>query len=260
MEAIIIDSASHEWSGLGGCVEINEKLSVTKFKNNSWAAWSETTPRHEAFVQKLLQSPVHVITCTRSKTETIQGEDKKVKKIGLKDVQREGWEYEFTIALSIDRDTHCAIASKDRSGIFNGIDPFVITEQTGIDLLEWCNQGESEQEIKQKLVDAYIDKVKGSPIFSDDEKSKYIEGCDKWSEFKLNNAISRVDELIQSRPVLADSQRIVEIKQALNLCTNKIDIQQVVDSFQILDDAIELTLVEDRELELEKSLQLSNSN
>src|SRR5690606_2443312 len=59
IECIIIDSSSHEWSGTGGCIEINEHLAQSKFKGNTWSAWSQTTPRHDAFVQKVLQCPAH---------------------------------------------------------------------------------------------------------------------------------------------------------------------------------------------------------
>lgn len=141
MECIILDSSSHEWSGPGGCIEINEHLAQTKFKGNTWSAWSQTTPRHDAFVQKVLQCNSHVITCTRSKMETVMTDDKKVKKLGMKDIQREGWEYELTVSLNIDRDTHTAIASKDRTELFEGKDPFVITEKTGELIRQWCEQG-----------------------------------------------------------------------------------------------------------------------
>ncbi len=152
MECIIIDSSSHEWSGPGGCLEINEKLAQAKFKGNTWSAWSQTTPRHDAFVQKVLQSPIHIITCTRSKMETVMTDDKKVKKLGMKDIQREGWEYELTVSLSLDRDSHTAIASKDRTEIFEGRDPFIITEAAGKEILKWCNAGVSNDvELKEGL-------------------------------------------------------------------------------------------------------------
>ena len=141
MECIIIDSSTHEWNGAGGCIDINEKLAQSKFKGNTWSAWSQTTPRHDAFVNKVLQSPVHVITCTRSKMETVMTDDKKVKKLGMKDIQREGWEYELTVSLNIDRDTHTATASKDRTNLFEHRDPFVITEDTGKEIAAWCETG-----------------------------------------------------------------------------------------------------------------------
>lgn len=162
MECIILDSSSHEWSGPGGCIEINEHLAQTKFKGNTWSAWSQTTPRHDAFVQKVLQCNAHVITCTRSKMETVMTDDKKVKKLGMKDIQREGWEYELTVSLSIDRDTHTAIASKDRTEIFEGKDPFIITEATGELIRKWCEQGEDPAKLaadKAQELAHYIDKL-----------------------------------------------------------------------------------------------------
>lgn len=141
MEVVIIDSTTHEWACL---IEENELLAQSKFRGNTWSAWSQTTPRHDKFINSILHSPVHVITCTRSKMETIMGDDKKVKKVGMKDVQREGWEYELTISLNIDRDTHLAIPSKDRTNLFEGKNPFLITEETGKQIADWCNSGESE--------------------------------------------------------------------------------------------------------------------
>jgi len=141
MEVVIIDSTTHEWSCL---IEENELLAQSKYRGNTWSAWSQTTPRHDKFINSILHSDVHVITCTRSKMETIMGDDKKVKKVGMKDVQREGWEYELTISLNIDRDTHLAIPSKDRTNLFEGKNPFLITEDTGKEISDWCNSGESE--------------------------------------------------------------------------------------------------------------------
>lgn len=141
MDCIIIDSSTHEWNGEGGCIEINEKLAQTKFKGNTWSAWSQTTPRHDAFVNKVLQSPIHFITCTRSKMETVMGDDKKVKKVGMKDQQREGWEYDLTVSLNLDRDSHLASPSKDRTELFEGKDAFIITEKTGELIRQWCEKG-----------------------------------------------------------------------------------------------------------------------
>lgn len=147
MEVIILDSTTHEWNCL---LEENEKLAQAKYRGNTWSAWSKTTPRHDNFVNSVLQSAAHVITCTRSKMETVQVENggkKEVKKIGLKDQQREGWEYELTVSLNIDRDTHYAIPSKDRTNLFEGKNPFLITEETGKQIAEWCNGGSSEIEV-----------------------------------------------------------------------------------------------------------------
>lgn len=162
MECIILDSSSHEWNGPGGCIDINEQLAQTKFKGNTWSAWSVTTPRHDAFVQKVLQCPAHVITCTRSKMETVMTDDKKVKKLGMKDIQREGWEYELTVSMNIDRDTHTATASKDRTELFERMDPFVITPATGELIRDWCEKGIDPMEEKKKAIAAGTKALKGA--------------------------------------------------------------------------------------------------
>lgn len=144
MELVIIDSSSHEWSTL---IEENQRLADSKFRGNTWSAWSKTTPRHDKFVNTVLHTPIHIITCTRSKTETVMGDDKKVKKVGMKDQQRDGWEYELTVSLEIDRDTHLASPSKDRTNLFEGSQPFLITEETGKLIKEWCDSGVSEKQV-----------------------------------------------------------------------------------------------------------------
>lgn len=145
MEVIIIDSVSHEWDGKGGILESNEILANAKFKGNTWAAWSESTPRHRSLIEAITTSPVHIITTARNKTDSIMTDDKKVKKVGLKEIQREGFEYELSVNFNIDRDTHMAMASKDRTELFEGTDPFIITEKTGEALKAWSEQGQNEQ-------------------------------------------------------------------------------------------------------------------
>lgn len=143
-DVIVIDSTTHEWSGSGGCLEINEQTARSKFSGNTWSAWNDTTPRHRAFIDAMLQSSAHIIATGRSKTETAQTEGpngkKKVVKLGMKTEQRDGFEYEFTVVLDIVHDGHYATASKDRTGLFAG-DPKALSEATGAQLREWLETG-----------------------------------------------------------------------------------------------------------------------
>ncbi|TXJ22833.1 MAG: AAA family ATPase [Chitinophagaceae bacterium] len=139
MEVIIIDSISHEWEGAGGILDIHGNMAGNSFTN-----WSKLTPRHNGFVQAILQSPVHVIGTIRSKQEYVLSErnGKQVpEKVGLKGVTREGMDYEFTLVLDVDIKHH-AIASKDRTGLFADKPAFIISADTGMQILNWCNQGE----------------------------------------------------------------------------------------------------------------------
>ena len=139
IEVIIIDSASHEWNGTGGCLEIHEKL------GGRFQDWSQVTPRHQAFINKILQSSCHVITTTRRKMDyslDIGSNGKtKVVKHGTKEITRDGFEYELTINFELINENHLAKASKDRTGLFMNKPEFVITSETGKLILEWCNSG-----------------------------------------------------------------------------------------------------------------------
>jgi hypothetical protein len=158
-DTLIIDSYSHEWTGPGGCLEENERLAHSKFKGNTWAAWNETTPRHRKLTNKILGSSLHIICTMRSKTETVQGEGKKIIKLGMKSEQRDGTDYEFTVVLDVSHDSHEAVASKDRTRLFGGYD--VITEETGRKLIGWLNGGTS---VKDQLVDLIADIAEAKSI------------------------------------------------------------------------------------------------
>jgi len=160
-DVCIIDSITHEWDGSGGCLEINEATAHAKYKGNTWAAWNETTPRHRSFLDSIMQAPMHVIVTMRSKTETVQGDDKKVKKLGMKAVQREGSEYEFSAVLDMEHERHYAVASKDRTNLF--AEPHIITAETGTRIMAWLDSGaipslsESEATDHMSAIDAASD-------------------------------------------------------------------------------------------------------
>ncbi len=138
MEVIIIDSISHEWDGSGGILDAHGNMAGNSFTN-----WSKLTPRHNAFIQTILQSSTHIITTIRSKQDyVLQEKNGKMvpEKVGLKGVTRDGIDYEFTLVLDIDI-KHNANANKDRTNLFSGQPEFKITSDTGAKILAWCNSG-----------------------------------------------------------------------------------------------------------------------
>ncbi|CNJ55870.1 phage nucleotide-binding protein [Yersinia rohdei] len=141
---LIIDSITHEWGGVGGCLELVDTIAKAKFRGNSWSAWSEINPRHRLFLDAILSASMHVIATMRSKTETAQIEEngrKKVAKLGMKSEQRDGVEYEFTTVLDLVHESHHANATKDRTKLFSNSDPVIISEETGKRLIEWLESG-----------------------------------------------------------------------------------------------------------------------
>ena len=141
MEVIIIDSISHCWDEL---LDFHSKL-----PGNSFTNWNKVTPRQKAFVDKILQSPAHFISTMRTKQDYVlnQKNGKYVpEKVGLKAVQRDGVEYEFTLVFDIDS-KHYASASKDRTNLFSGKPEFMISTATGKKILEWCNAPNSQEDV-----------------------------------------------------------------------------------------------------------------
>lgn len=139
VEVVIIDSITHEWDGKGGILEISNNM-----VGNSYTNWASLTPRHQAFIDAILQSKCHIITTVRRKQDYELTTNDKGKltpvKIGLKEVTREGFEYELTINFELDI-KHNVTASKDRTGLFMGKPQFVPDEETGKIIRDWCEKG-----------------------------------------------------------------------------------------------------------------------
>lgn len=145
MECIVIDSISHCWDEL---LDFHSKL-----PGNSFTSWNKVTPRQKAFVDKILQSPAHFISTMRTKQDYVlnQKNGKYVpEKVGLKAVQRDGVEYEFTLVFDIDS-KHFATASKDRTNLFSGKPEFMISTATGKKILEWCNAPNSQEDFLKRI-------------------------------------------------------------------------------------------------------------
>lgn len=149
MEVIIIDSITHEWNGKGGCLQIHEQL------GGRFQDWAKLTPRHQAFIDAILQSNCHIITTVRRKTDysldmNSNGKTKVIKH-GTKEETRSNFEYELTVNFELINDKHLAKASKDRTGLFMDKPEFVINASTGRKLIAWCNEGVSLEDVKQEI-------------------------------------------------------------------------------------------------------------
>lgn len=152
-QVLIIDSLTHGWAGQGGVLEMHDN--ATKTQKNSYMAWRDVTPEHNALVDTILSAPCHVICTMRSKTayEIQDNNGKKTPiKVGMAPVQRDGMEYEFTLVWDVMVDSHVSYASKDRTRLWSNRNE-VITLGHGIELRKWLETGGkfNEDEIKEKL-------------------------------------------------------------------------------------------------------------
>ena len=136
-KVLIIDSSTHEWDY---CLDVHNKM-----PGNSYTNWAKITPRHDAFMEKMLQSPIHIITTVRGKDEYVLEEKngkQTPKKVGLGYKQRDGMEYNYTCTFNIAQDTHIASVMKDNTHLFE--DRYdVLTEEDGEAIYNWANSGDA---------------------------------------------------------------------------------------------------------------------
>jgi hypothetical protein len=149
MDTIILDSVTHEWENL-----LDTHASMA---GNSFTNWGKITPRHNEFVQKILQSSCHIICTMRSKQDYVLAEKNGriiPEKVGLKSVQRDGLEYEFTLAFDLDIKNQATV-SKDRTGLFFGKPVFTPSIETGQVISKWCNNGSTinPDELSARIVE-----------------------------------------------------------------------------------------------------------
>lgn len=134
---LIIDSLSHAWAGNGGVLDLHSRATQASKSGNSYTAWANVTPLHQNLIDTILASSCHVIATMRSKVDYIIDEDRRVRKVGLAPVQRDGMDYEFGTVFDLSPN-HFATISKDRTGIFPDT-PFVIDKKTGEVIRNWLN-------------------------------------------------------------------------------------------------------------------------
>lgn len=201
-EVIIIDSATHEWDGKGGCLEIVDSL------GGKYQDWARVTPRHRRFIDRILQTPAHFIVTMRTKQDyavETDGKKTKVTKLGMKEVQREGTEYELTINFNVTNDKHLAKASKDRTGLFMDRPEFVITPETGRELIEWNKLGKEpppDYTVAKQRIATEMSRLKIDPRTMPDFKRRItaITGIE-WKDEnlpKIAEALSNAD--LQNQP------------------------------------------------------------
>ena len=139
-DIVIIDSASHEWEGKGGCLELQQQAGGT------YQSWAKVTPRHNKFINAIADSPIHIICTMRGKDAyEVEKDDRgrtTVTKLGIGAKQRDGFEYEFTCTFMIDQKTNMATSQKDNTHIFENETAVLLSENHGAKIIQWANSGE----------------------------------------------------------------------------------------------------------------------
>lgn len=219
-DCLIIDSISHEWSGSGGILEIHDKM-----PGNSYANWGKVNPRHEAFLNAILNYPGHIIVTCRSKQayvlETNDKGKQEPKKVGMAPQQRDGIEYEFTCVLKMDR-TNQADGDKDRTGLFPSGEWFTPSQETGKKLCAWLDAGVDAKPAtptpKDKGFDEYQEEIDNVC------KERGSAGMAEWREKNKDdvNKMAKID-VDKFRNYFIDLFNLTKEKESSSLAPETVD-------------------------------------
>jgi hypothetical protein len=205
-DVLILDSISHAWAGEGGLLDTQGKMADGGM--NSFTAWRKLTPQHNAFIEAMIRSKLHLIATMRSKMDYVVETNEKgksvPKKVGLAPVQREGMDYEFDIVFDLDLG-HNAQSSKDRSSLFDGRLVSKPDEKIGKQILEWLDRGQQPM-----LVTASVESPR-TPLFNE---SGNLTG-EKETKAMLDaiqkaETLERLDSIEQSRMKGVDTKKLTE--------------------------------------------------
>jgi hypothetical protein len=144
-DVLIIDSLTHGWFEL---LDEVDRIAKARYSGNTFAAWSEGTPKQRAMVDALLDFDGHIIATMRSKTEWVIEKDDRGRnrpvRVGTAPRQGKGIEYEFDMLVNITVD-HVATVEKDRTGKFQDRIIEKPGEDLGQALADWLQEGKEPE-------------------------------------------------------------------------------------------------------------------
>lgn len=127
-DVLVIDSLSHAWNASGGVLEMVDRAAARSQSKNSFTAWRDVTPLHNALVDAMLTAPLHIIVTMRAKTEYVLEQVERngrhitePRKVGMAPVQRDGIEYEFDVVGDMDVENNFAVSKTRCSALTGGV-------------------------------------------------------------------------------------------------------------------------------------------
>jgi hypothetical protein len=160
---LCIDSLSHFWIGKDGELERVDRAARRMQTPNSFAAWKQVTPIHNALIDKIISAPLHVLVSMRSKTEWILDRDDRTgktvpRKVGLAPVMRDGIEYEFDVCGEMDQENTLQVTKSRCPKLSGGVFPKPGRELAEV-LKEWLGTGPAPDQVRQPTSDSPVTPV-----------------------------------------------------------------------------------------------------
>lgn len=212
-KTLVIDSITHEWDY---CVDYHDKM-----PGNSYTNWGKVTPRHDAFMEKVLQSPIHIISTVRGK-DTYVLEDRNgkqvPKKVGMGYKQRDNTEYNYTLTFNIAQDTHIAEAQKDNTHLFEGRYD-VLTERDGKSLFDWANAGDAPAPKPVNKSAAEEEPVVDVPVAEKSKIEMAIDSINRLAKELADSGVAKktISDIIKSVSGSANYNKITDFEVATDV-------------------------------------------
>jgi len=162
-KALCIDSLSHFWIGKDGELEKVDRAARRMQTPNSFAAWKQVTPIHNALIDKIISAPLHILVSMRSKTEWILDRDDRTgktvpRKVGLAPVMRDGIEYEFDVCGEMDQENTLQVTKSRCPKLSGSVFPKPGRELADA-LKEWLGCGSAPDQVPQTPSEAPVTPV-----------------------------------------------------------------------------------------------------
>lgn len=145
-DCLILDTASHEWEGVGGCHDLAEAS-----KKQGLLKWAVPKQQHKRFVNRLLMSRMHIITCLRAREKFVQATDPetgrdKICSAGWHEIQERNFIFEQTVSVLLLPGGRKVVTKcpEELTGTFGAVGQETagyLTEETGQEVAAWVKGG-----------------------------------------------------------------------------------------------------------------------
>lgn len=146
VDALIIDSASHEWEGIGGVQEMADATG-----KQGLLKWQAAKAAHKKFVNRLLISRMHIFVCLRAREKMVQVKDDRgrdqIVSDGYHEIQEKNFIYEMTVSVLLlpggrKLVTKCPAPLQAAFGPVGQYSDGYLDEGTGRMVAEWVKGGD----------------------------------------------------------------------------------------------------------------------
>lgn len=170
VEVLVVDSATHEWEGIGGCQEIAD--GNTPMKPN----WNRGKKEHKRFMSAALQCDMHIIFCIRAREKDVPEKDESTgkmtyRRLGLQPIQEKNFMFEMTASLML----HDQGMRQDILKCPDVLVPFLgrrsgyITADDGKAVRDWVDGA--------KMTDPGVEKFRNRLLSNTEPGLKHLKSC-----------------------------------------------------------------------------------